>query len=118
MSRPLDLKFLYYFSGDGISILEVKINGLPEGTPPNKVYHWLYNEQISQDLQKLDFKSMGTKDNQNYREFEQGELWFDTSKAKLKLQTQEFALKVHAFSSVPESLVLHIQDFLHQNSLE
>lgn len=112
MSKSLDLKFLYHFSHNALHVLEVKINGLPEGTPPGKVYHWLYCDQT--EIQKLEFNSMGSQDNRDYRKFIQGELWFDTSQAELKLQTQQLTLSVQDPHQVPAKLTERIHKFLDQ----
>jgi hypothetical protein len=32
--RPAGIEYLYYFSSNDLSVLEVKITGLPDGTPP------------------------------------------------------------------------------------
>ncbi|MDA0745323.1 MAG: hypothetical protein O2954_02320 [bacterium] len=116
MSNPLNLQFLYYFSSTSIHVLEVKINGLKEGTPPGKVYHWLCYDRTSQQFQKLAFKSMGSEGGREYRIFEQAELWFDASQANLKLQTgatsQEFTLDVKEINSIPDELQAQVQHFL------
>ena len=118
MPKLLDLEFLYYFSSDSICILEAKINGLEEGTPPDKIYHWLYYDRTAQQFLKLGFKSMGSQNDRDYREFDQGELWFDASKAKLAMQTvaaaQEFPLRVNPTEAIPADLISRVQHFLLQ----
>ena len=116
MSESLDLKFLYYFSCASVYVLEAKINGLEEGTPPDRVYHWLYYDRTSQQIQKLGFKSIGSEGGREYRTFEQGELWFDASQASLKLKTRskEFTLDVNEVRSIPDELILQVQHFLQK----
>jgi hypothetical protein len=117
MSKPLDLKFLYYFSCASILVLEVKIDGLDERTPIDSVFHWLYYDRASEQFQKLGFKSMGSEGGRDYRIFEQGELWFDASHAILKLTnsiSKEFALEVNQMSSISDELISQVQDFLQQ----
>ena len=118
MSKALDLEFLYYFSCASIYVLEVKINGLDEGTPPDRVYHWLYYDRASQQFQKLGFKSMGSEGGRDFRKFVQGGLWFDASRARLELQTctiaKEFTLEVNEANSIPEELVSLVRQFLHE----
>lgn len=120
MSKPLDLKFLYYFACASIYVLEVKINGLEEGTPPDRVYHWLYYDRTSQQFQKLGFKSMGSESGRDYRTFEQGQLWFNTSQASLRLETsspfQEFTLDVNKVTSIPDEFISQIQHFLQKRN--
>jgi hypothetical protein len=118
MPEPLDLKFLYHFSCTSNDILEIKVNGLKEGTPIGKIYHWLYYDRTTQTFLKLGFKSMDTQEGRQHRAFEQGELWFDASQANLKLETnttsQEFTLEVNKVDSIPDELISQVQHFLQQ----
>lgn len=110
--RPLQIEFLYYFTSDSLDILEAKIIGLDEGTPPDQVYHWLCYEHASSQFEKLIFTAMSTKDGQNYREFAQAELSFDSARAQLKIRAQEFILTAHTTSSIPDQLAARVQQFL------
>lgn len=118
MSNSLTLKFLYHFSNASTDVLEVKIQGLKEGTPIGKIYHWLYYDRTTQTFQKLIFKSMGTENGQNHRAFEQGKLLFDTSQANLKLETdtisEAFTLDVNDIHTIPDELASQVQHFLQQ----
>ena len=115
----LDLEFLYYFSNPSICVLETRINGLEEGTPPDRVYHWLCYDRASQMFQKLGFKSMESEGGRNHRTFEQGQLWFDASQANLRLETGrvsgEYALDVNEVASVPDDLICRVQHFLQDS---
>jgi hypothetical protein len=106
------LEFLYYFSCESLVVLEAKILGLDEGTPPDQVYHWLCYERSSGQFEKLTFKAMDTKDDKNFREFAQAELSFDTANARLQIRAQEFILTVHKANSVPDQFTSHVQQFL------
>lgn len=116
MLESLDLKFLYYFSCASICVLEVKILGLEEEAPPGRVYHWLCYDRVSQQFQKLGFKSMGSDGGRAYRKFEQGELWFDASQADLTLTSdtglEEFTLEVNGVDSIPDEFIALVQYFL------
>ena len=118
MSESLDLRFLYYFSCASMYVLEAKINGLEEGTPLDRVYHWLYYDRTSQQVQKLSFKSMDSEGGREYRTFEQGKLWFDASQASFRLKTRtsskEFTLDVNEVNSIPDELISQVQHFLQR----
>ena len=116
MPASPDLEFLFYFSCDPICVLEAKIKGLSEETPPHKVYHWLGYDRVSQQFLKLCFKSMGSNNGQDFRIFEQGELRFDSSKASLRLEvngiSKEYNLTVNDVDFLPIGLVSQVQHFL------
>ena len=116
MAHSLDLSLLYYFSSPSACVLEAKINGLTAGTPPDKVFHWLYFDRSARQFHKLDFKAMGSEGDRHYRVFAQGELWFDASRADLSLQTGqaagEFALDVLQVDSIAAEFIDQVQRFL------
>ena len=115
MDEDWDLKFLYYFSCDILDVLEVKVQGLPDGTPIGRVYHWLYYDQRAGQVHRLGFKAMGKEGAKGLRSFEEGELWFDTSQAGLTLlDGQAYDLVVNAVDAMPEDLISRIQTFLKQ----
>jgi len=118
MGKPLDLEFLYYFSNASMYVLEAKINGLGEGVPPDRVFHWLRYDRTLQQFQRLRFKSMGSDGGMDYRIFAQGALHFNGSEARLELHAgsdrEEFELEVNEPNSVPEELAAQVDDFLRQ----
>lgn len=81
---------LYYFMNEKHSLVEVKINDLPEKTPKNKLYKWLSMNLDTNETQELEFVSMGQEDvngNQmNIRVFKNAELRFDKAFAKFMLE--------------------------------
>ncbi len=121
MAKPLDLEFLFFFSSASMYVLEAKINGLGEGVPPDRVFHWLrYDRTVQGEIQRLSFKSMGSDGGMDYRIFAQGALHFNRSDARLELHAgsdrEEFELEVNEPSSVPEEFASQIDDFLRQDT--
>ena len=92
MPDSLDLSFLYHFASPTHTLAEVRINGLPEGTSPGTVYHWLLYHHGADRLERLRFKSMGSEGGTEQRCFEQGELESDASTARLKLEASDVAV--------------------------
>jgi hypothetical protein len=72
--------------------------------PLNNCRNWTFNQWVQGD-------------GRNYRIFAQGELWFDASKASLRLTTDaasaEIILDVHTVGSIPEDLLVRVQQYLH-----
>lgn len=116
MPDDFKLKFLYFFSAASQDLLEVRIQGLPEGTSPGRVYHWLYNDRAAQKLQKLTFQSMSSDKGEDLRMFAEAELRFDRSQAQFRWSSQDRAeasvLDVCSVASIPPELVSRVQCYL------
>ena len=111
----IEIKFLHYFACDSTCVLEAKILGLPDGAPPGQVFHWLQYDVASQQVQKFDFKSMGSEGDRQCREFEQGKLVFDRVEARLSLDasdSDEVLLEVCDPESVPKDLADNVSWYL------
>ena len=115
MNQPLDLSFLYYFKSPSSSMMEVRINGLEKGTPPGQVYHWLFFDHASEQIETMVFKSMGSEDGKEHRCFEQGELWFDASQARLILDggAVPHSFEVADGDQISAEVVTRVQQHLH-----
>jgi hypothetical protein len=116
MSDELDLSFLYYFSAASQDLLEVRINGLQEGTSPALVYHWLHHDQETQQLHKLTFQSMGSDHGQDLRVFAEAELRFNASQAQLRwtnsVAEEKQVLDALSVQQIPSVLTARAQNFL------
>ncbi|NKB69744.1 MAG: hypothetical protein GKR89_21955 [Candidatus Latescibacteria bacterium] len=116
MSHPLELSFLYYFSSPAAYVVEARIDGLPQDTPPGQVYHWLHVDRKAQQFHKLVFKGMGTEGDRHYRLFDQGQLWFDESGADLRLeahgQISKLVFEVLPTDSITAEFTAQVQQFL------
>ena len=71
------------------SLVEVKINDLPEGTPKKDLYKWISINHESHEVSQLQFLSMSQEDINgnlmNIRVFKNAELRFDKAFAKFML---------------------------------
>ncbi|MBT4098821.1 MAG: methyltransferase domain-containing protein [Gemmatimonadetes bacterium] len=130
MNPSLDLTFLYYFTSPSSSVMEVRINGFENGTPPDKVYYWLLLDHESGRIERLVFKSMRSEDGKEHRGFEQGALSFDATQASLTLAAvsttavsttgadstdvlpRQHTLDVVDPTGMPERLVAQVQQYL------
>ena len=110
----LDLSFKYFFVSSDRSVLEVKVNGLPDGTPIGHIYHWLHYDHAKGQVSRLTFKSMGNEEERQFRTFEEGDLSFGKSEARLKLDLDdiECALGVRPPDTVTDDLIARVNDYL------
>lgn len=69
-------KYLFVFENPSEAIVETKLIGMPDGTPPDKVYFWLRIDKQSGICSHLKFVSM-EKEPVQIRVFEQGTLNFN-----------------------------------------
>ncbi len=114
MSESIEYEYLFYFFKDAISVVEVKLMGLPAGAAIDRVYHWLYIEEGN--VQKLQFKSRREQGGLNYREFAQGNLSFDEKMAQLLLHDPavEIELSAAAWCNIPIESDARVRDFLRR----
>ena len=117
MSEKLDLTYKYYFSSAVFAVVEVKVNGLADGTPIGKIYHWLLTDRARDETVRLQFVSMGKDASWSQRAFQQGDLLFDEHQAKLQLGTmsEEIVLEVVATDRVPLDLDQQVRAYLTQD---
>lgn len=96
-------------------MMEVRINGLEKGTPLGQVYHWLFFDHASEKIETMVFKSMGSEDGKEHRCFEQGELWFDASQARLILDggAAQHSFEVADGDQISAEVVTRVQQHLH-----
>ena len=118
-SADLGIEWFFYFHSDSFQVVEVKVHGLPQGSPPAKVYHWLTHDENSREISRLSFVSMESEGDQQYRQFDEGELRFDPSRARMTLKAQpaEFELEVRNPASVADDLLSRVRAFLQRNSV-
>lgn len=69
-------KYLFVFENPAEAIVETKLIGMPDGSPPDKVYFWLRIDKKSGTCTHLKFVSM-EKEPVQIRVFEQGILNFN-----------------------------------------
>jgi hypothetical protein len=83
-------KFLFIFSSDEVTLVEIKRMDQPQDAPLSSIYKWLVIENNT--VTKFTFKSM-TKLDKEYREFEEGKLEFDNVSALLTFRDKQFRLQ-------------------------
>jgi len=86
-------KILYHFESEIFSLIEIK-RTLQNETDKSKLYFWLLFDKQEVKLQKLNFVSMSSDKENEFRVFENIRLSFDKQKALLISDNKEF--KLHA----------------------
>lgn len=85
-------KILYHFESEVFSLIEIK-RTLQNETDKSKLYFWLLFDKQEVKLQKLNFVSMSSDEENEFREFENIRLSFDKQKALLISGNKEFKLQ-------------------------
>lgn len=65
--------------------IELKRLDMPEGSPPEKVYSWLYMNNDLGLVEKLNFLSMKKSEDQIIRIFKEGKLVVSKNKVELEI---------------------------------
>ena len=109
-------QILFFFEGEGLVILELKRNDMPEGADLAEIFHWLYLEKQSQSLIKLWFRSMDSSADIEERFFEQGYLKFNSREATFieKYNSAQHKLMKYDVDLVGEEIHAVIKDYLKQ----
>lgn len=106
--------FLYFFQSESFALIEVKREGLPEGTPPEQIYSWLLINFQTKAIRELHFKSISKNDGIEMREFDEGKFVFNDVEGKLTLVAGNFSLKRTSPKNVPLHLRDAIESFLNE----
>lgn len=109
-------QILYFFEGEGLIIMEVKRNDMPDGADLAEIFHWLYLEKISGSLVKLWFRSMDSSADIEERFFEQGYLKFNAREATYIEKYNSAQHKLIKYNPEKVSTEVHavIEDYLKQ----
>ena len=107
---------LFYFEGEGLVIVELKRNDMPEGADLSEIFHWLYLEKQSQSLIKLWFRSLDSSADIEERFFEQGYLKFNMREATFieKYNSAQHKLIKYEVNAVSEEIHDMIKNYLKQ----
>lgn len=100
----LKLKFLYYFSGPDIEMVEIKRLDLVDA-PLSDIYKWLVIRKESGEVLQLNFKAMNKSLDVESRDFEEGSLSFNSLEANLELKSYHYSLKVLKPEQVPDWVI-------------
>lgn len=107
----LNFKVLFFFENEKVAIIEIRRNNTTDNDPA-KVYQWLVYDKINDMLSKLDFKSMQSTDNKEYRTFESEALEFDKKSAIYTENGKKQILNIVSNNTLPTQLKEAIGDFL------
>ena len=109
-----NFKILFHFESEIFSLVEIK-RLLPNETDKSKLYFWLLFDNRESKLLKLNFVSMSSNEDKEFRIFEPERLSFDKQKAILITNNMEFQLKlVPAEQDLRENILYQIEEFLEK----
>jgi len=92
-TKMTNFKTLYHFESETFSLIEIK-RILPNETDKSKLFFWLLFDKLEARLKKLNFVSMRSDGDTQFRVFENEQLSFDEQKALLILNNEEQQLDV------------------------
>lgn len=111
-TKMTNFKTLYYFESETFSLIEIK-RILPNETDKSKLFFWLLFDKQEARLKKLNFVSMSSDGDTQFRVFENEQLSFDGQKGLFILNNEEFQLQVMpADVDLETDLRQAIEDFL------
>ena len=115
-NKSMNYTTLYYFMNEKHSVIEVKVNDLPEGASKEEEYKWLHFSNEKKEIQQLHFVSQGEEmvnnNKMNIRVFKNAEIRFDTAFAKLMLEDEGHILMNSSQELLPTEIDTKIIDFL------
>jgi hypothetical protein len=88
-----NFRILFHFESEQYSVVEIKLF-LPDETDKSKLYFWFLLDKQKSRLQKLNFVSMSSEGETEFRVFENERITFDKQKAELISANQKFDLDV------------------------
>lgn len=86
-------KLLFHLDNEKIEIVEIRRNGILE-EDKNKIYVWLLYDKVNDMISRLEFVSMKSSENKEYREFENSKLEMDKVSGIYKEADKVFEMKV------------------------
>ena len=105
-------KLLFHLDNEKVEIVEVRRNGILE-EDKNKLYIWLLYDKVNDMISRLEFVSMKSTENKEYREFENSKLMMDKASGTYTEGNKTFEMKVIP-SDKPLSTILQdaVSDYL------
>lgn len=88
-----DLRVLFYFTTDSHSVLEIEKLNVSKKASPDKRYFWLLFDKETRELTHLNFTSMKSEREYEYRELGDVKLKFDLEGAELRSPKLVLSLK-------------------------
>jgi len=86
-------KILFHFESELFSVIEIK-RLLPNETDKSMIYFWLLFDKQEATLQKLNFVSMRSEAETEFRVFENERLSFNSQEGIMVFNHEDFFLKV------------------------
>lgn len=105
------LKTLYFLDSEEISLIEVKLTGLPQETEKSKVYFWLMIDKSSERIEKLVFVSMKSEAEKEERIFTKGKLTFNATSGIFETVQKKYPLGNFQADRLPKKIKDIIQDY-------
>ena len=105
----LDVECLFLFENEEIILFEIKRLDIESNATKSDKYFWLIFYKEIHDISKLHFVSASKTSINQRREFFEGVLVFDESKAILKTPQKTHSLK-KSFPKISEDLALNIRN--------
>lgn len=110
-----NLKCLYYFTSDEISVIEIKRTELPEDAPLSEIYKWLIVSK-NKKIFELDFVSMGKSGDEESRVFVESDFKFNQFQGNFKILGKSFLLICNNPNELPSEELSLIQSYLSYES--
>lgn len=105
-------KVLFHLDNEKIEIVEIRRNGILE-EDKNKIYVWLLYDKTNDMISRLEFVSMRSSENKEYREFKDSKLELDKVSGIYKEANKTFEMKVISSDQpLPGILQDAISDYL------
>lgn len=109
-------KILFHFESEAFSLIEIK-RSLPNETDKSKLYFWLLFDKQETTLRKLNFVSMSSDGDTEFRIFENEQLSFDKQKALLISNSKESQLDaISTAVDLKMNIRQAIEDFLSKTN--
>lgn len=86
-------KLLFHLENEKIEIVEIRRNGILEDDK-HKVYVWLLYDKVNDTISRLEFITMKSSENKEYREFATGKLNMNKVSGTYQEGSKTFDLKV------------------------
>ena len=104
---------LYFLDNNDISVIEVKLNGLPDNATASEKFHWLKIEKQNLSISALTFGAMDSSGEIEERYFEEGFLKFSAETGTFieKYNSAQHKLNILAPTLLPEKTFLAISTY-------
>ena len=104
---------LYFLDNLHLSIIEVKLNGLPDNATAAEKFHWLKIDKENMVVSPLTFGAMDSSDEVEERYFEEGFLKFNSLSGTFieKYNSAQHSLTLLDCNTLPDQIVKSIATY-------